>query len=99
MRTDEDIEAKRKKKSHAHSAEAAPTVSAEEKPVRHPGRSKGSKNKKTLEREAEMKRLGIVPPPKRGRGRPKGSKNKKTLEREALQNNPSNNPVKENTKK
>ena len=98
-RTDEDIEAKRKKKSPAHSDEAAPMVSAEEKPTRHPGRPKGSKNKKTLEREAEMKRLGIVSPPKRGRGRPKGSKNKKTLEREALQNNPSNNPVKENTKK
>lgn len=98
-RTDDDIEAKRKKKPPAPGAETAATVSSEEKPVRHPGRPKGSKNKKTLEREAEMKQLGIVPPPKRGRGRPKGSKNKKTLEREALQNNPSNNPDMKNTKK
>ena len=98
-RTDEDIESKRKEKPSANSTEMAAVVTPEEKPVRRPGRPKGSKNKKTLEREAEMKRLGIVPPPKRGRGRPKGSKNKKTLEREALQNNPSNNPVKENTKK
>lgn len=49
------------------------------------GRRKGSKNKKTLEREAreaEMRARGELPP-KRGPGRPKGSKNKKTLEREA----------------
>lgn len=51
------------------------------KPVRKPGRPKGSKNKKTLEREAAM--ANQPPAPKRGRGRPKGSKNKKTLEREA----------------
>ena len=44
---------------------------------RKPGRPKGSKNKKTLEREALL-----AAPPKRGRGRPKGSKNKSTLERE-----------------
>ena len=45
------------------------------------GRPKGSRNKKTLEREA----MGAVPEKaaKRGPGRPKGSKNKKTLEREA----------------
>ena len=98
-RTDEDIEAKRKKKSSAPDTKAATTISSEEKPVRHPGRPKGSKNKKTLEREAEMKRLGIVTPPKRGRGRPKGSKNKKTLAREAMQNDPSNSPDKKNTKK
>ncbi|MCD8347843.1 MAG: transposase [Lachnospiraceae bacterium] len=42
------------------------------------GRPKGSKNKKTLEREALQQAQQ-----KRGRGRPKGSKNKKTLEREA----------------
>ena len=96
---DEDIEAKRKKKSSAPSTETTTTASSEEKPARHPGRPKGSKNKKTLEREAEMKRLGIVPPPKRGRGRPKGSKNKKTLERETMQKNPLNNPDKKNAKK
>ena len=48
-------------------------------PKRKPGRPRGSKNKKTLEREAHA-----VDTPKRKPGRPKGSKNKKTLEREAL---------------
>lgn len=53
-----------------------------EMPKRKPGRPKGSKNKKTLEREAL---LATMPAPaKRKPGRPKGSKNKKTLEREAL---------------
>ena len=46
---------------------------------RKPGRPKGSKNKKTLEREANAVEI-----PKRKPGRPKGSKNKKTLEREAM---------------
>jgi hypothetical protein len=46
------------------------------------GRPKGSKNKKTLERERLEKEN---PPIKRKRGRPKGSKNKKTLEREAME--------------
>lgn len=41
---------------------------------RKPGRPKGSKNKKTLEREALAKML--PQPEKRGPGRPKGSKNK-----------------------
>lgn len=57
---------------------------------RKPGRPKGSKNKKTLEREA-AKGVNQIQcfdnatndvkgaPIKRGRGRPKGSKNKKTL--------------------
>lgn len=54
---------------------------------RGPGRPPGSKNRKTLEREAEAARLaeqGNVPQ-KRGRGRPPGSKNKKTLAREAAE--------------
>ena len=46
------------------------------------GRPLGSKNKKTLEREAMM--ANEPQPVKRGRGRPLGSKNKKTLEREAM---------------
>ena len=52
---------------------------------RKPGRPPGSKNKKTLEREAELARLAAdgKAPEKRKRGRPPGSKNKKTLEREA----------------
>ena len=43
-------------------------------PKRKPGRPKGSKNKKTLEREALAKTL--PKPEKRKPGRPKGSKNK-----------------------
>ena len=42
-------------------------------------RPKGSKNKKTLEREKEAQKQaeqGIEPPPKRPRGRPVGSKTK-----------------------
>ena len=50
---------------------------------RRPGRPKGSKNKKTLEREAAEALLPPKPPAKIGR--PKGSKNKKTLEREAAE--------------
>ncbi len=52
-------------------------------PKRGKGRPKGSKNKKTLEREAEAARLEAAgqQPPKRRRGRPKGSLNKSTLER------------------
>ena len=46
-------------------------------------RPKGSKNKKTLEREARERALLEQAGQKRGRGRPKGSKNKATLEREA----------------
>ena len=54
---------------------------------RGPGRPKGSRNKKTLEREAEQAAAGIQPEekPKRKPGRPKGSRNKATLEREAQQ--------------
>ena len=55
---------------------------ADNKPKRR-GRPKGSKNKKTLEREAALSAQS--PAKKRGRGRPKGSKNKKTLEREAAE--------------
>ncbi len=58
----------------------------DDKPKRKPGRPAGSKNKKTLEREA----LEALQPQKvkRKPGRPKGSKNKKTLEREARRNAP-----------
>ena len=50
------------------------------------GRPKGSKNKKTLEREALMAAQGVTQI-KRKPGRPKGSKNINTLEKEAAQNN------------
>jgi len=54
----------------------------------HRGRRPGSKNKKTLEREARERELaatGVVAEekPRRKPGRPKGSRNKKTLAREA----------------
>ena len=71
----------------AKEPEAAPAA----KP-RRPGRPKGSKNKKTIEREkaaeearrqAEALGMKIEEPVKRKPGRPKGSKNKSTLEREA----------------
>lgn len=54
-----------------------------EKP--HRGRPRGSKNKKTLEREARERAQGKAEEPKvkRKPGRPKGSKNKATLIREA----------------
>ncbi|MDT3664174.1 MAG: hypothetical protein ROM54_11790, partial [Anaerobiospirillum sp.] len=48
---------------------------------RGPGRPKGSKNKKTLERE-QAEAAAKKQEEKRGPGRPKGSKNKATLERE-----------------
>ena len=54
-----------------------------EEDKRKPGRPKGSKNKKTLEREARERAQLEQAGQKRGRGRPKGSKNKRTLEREA----------------
>lgn len=63
------------------------TKEEENKPKRAPGRPKGSKNQKTIEKErkiAEAKAKGeYVEPEKRSPGRPKGSKNKKTLEQEA----------------
>ena len=54
---------------------------SDSKQKRSRGRPKGSKNKKTVERETQAAAADSTP--KRGRGRPKGSKNKKTLEREA----------------
>ena len=69
---------KKRQKSSEKNAEASATTESGKR-----GRPKGSKNKKTLEREALQAAQGIVPI-KRKRGRPPGSKNKKTLEREAL---------------
>lgn len=53
-------------------------VPTTDSPKRGPGRPKGSKNKKTLEREALEKNMV-----KRKPGRPKGSKNKKSIDKEA----------------
>ena len=82
----------KKKTSSGESADVA--VSAEGKPEndieskgmtgkKGPGRPPGSKNKKTLEKEAELTANGGQAKPKRKPGRPPGSKNKKTLKREA----------------
>ena len=60
------------------------TDSVAQEPKRGRGRPPGSKNKKTLAREAELAKLQEgEQSQKRGRGRPPGSKNKKTLAREA----------------
>lgn len=55
-----------------------------DQPKGRPGRPKGSRNKKTLERERELAEHPERAVPKRRPGRPKGSRNKKTLERERL---------------
>ena len=57
---------------------------------RKPGRPKGSRNRKTVEKEAleaaqrEQEAPVVEKPEKRRPGRPKGSRNKATLKREAL---------------
>jgi hypothetical protein len=71
-----------KKKRKPRSNKTADTSEGKPKKPGKRGRPKGSKNKKTLEREAALKASGEAPT-YRGPGRPKGSKNKKTLEREA----------------
>lgn len=53
------------------------------KPVTRLGRPPGSKNKKTLAKEASIFRSGASQKPGRKPGRPPGSKNKKTLAKEA----------------
>ena len=64
------------------SSGAAPAVK-----TRKPGRPPGSKNKKTLAREATMSGDPSAQTQRRGRGRPPGSKNKSTLAREAAMAN------------
>ena len=70
-----------RKKAPVDPAAQASTVETEGTVKRRPGRPAGSKNKKTIEREAAEANKPPKPPAKRGR--PLGSKNKKTLEREA----------------
>ena len=69
----EDIQPVRKKRGRP------PKKKLEEETIRikrKPGRPKGSKNKKTLEREALAQQQQLPAPEKRKPGRPKGSKNK-----------------------
>lgn len=81
--SDEKILNKRNKQAvkKAHTAAGAAGMVAIEPPVRRkPGRPKGSKNKKTLLREA-AEAAAKANEGKRGRGRPKGSKDKKPRQR------------------
>lgn len=87
--TDEKIMAKRDALEKEKLEKLAQAQNAKVVIKGKPGRKKGSKNKKTLEREAERaKQQASLPagsqPEKRKRGRPKGSKNKKTIEREMI---------------
>lgn len=78
--SDEKIQRKRSlsatKKAHKAAEAAGLSIAEPEAPKRGPGRPKGSKNKKTLLREAS-EAATKANKPKRGRGRPKGSKDKK----------------------
>ena len=74
----------KRKKSTSEENEYEPVEGDENiKPVKRLGRPPGSKNKKTLEREAKQI-LQESETQTRKRGRPPGSKNKKTLELEAV---------------
>ena len=83
--TKTEMAAETKTATEAKTAEAG----AEVKVTKRRGRKFGSKNKKTLEREAREQALraaGLLEEKEpRGPGRPAGSKNKKTLERERLE--------------
>ena len=57
-------------------------TSTKDKQQKKRGRPPGRKNKKTLEKEAQIRDGLITVPPKNPVGRPPGRKNKKTLERE-----------------
>jgi len=69
-------------KTSTNSAEITTPKDQPIEPKRGRGRPRGSKNKKTLERDAREAALAAAKEPeKRKRGRPPGSKNKKTLAR------------------
>ena len=72
-RLPEDEQAPKKKRGRPPKKRLTDEISLPT-PKRKPGRPKGSKNKKTLEREARL--LQEPQPVKRKPGRPKGSKNK-----------------------
>ena len=81
--SDERILKKRQeqKLKKVHTAAESVGLVAVEPPVRRkPGRPKGSKNKKTLLREA-AEAAAKASKTKRGRGRPKGAKDKKKRQR------------------
>jgi len=74
-----ELEQKASEKEKADSTPAPAAGSqGQGKEHKRPGRPKGSKNKKTLAREAELAAQGLPETPvKRGRGRPLGSKDSK----------------------
>ena len=80
--TDQEILKKRKQQKNPQSKQNVEHNDKVRRSIR--GRPKGSKNKKTLEKEALIAAGKIIPETKHKIGRPKGSKNKKTLEKEAL---------------
>lgn len=79
----EQQEEKNTNTSELEGAQEIGQKEASQKPKHKGGRPLGSKNKKTLEREAAEKAQGVYREPNHKRGRPLGSKNKKTLEKEA----------------
>lgn len=81
-RTMPPFETEKPKRGPGRPPKPKPTDDEAQKPKRKQGRPKGSKNKKTLEREAIE--ASLPPKPKRKPGRPKGSKNKKTIAKQAL---------------
>lgn len=85
--TEDEIKELRKKKEQSKAQAAADKAGlkvVKNEPKRGPGRPKGSKNKKTLEREA-AEAAAAAAKKHRGPGRPKGSLNKKTLARMAAE--------------
>ena len=91
--TVKEIEAEKKRKEEEAAARLEKKKAKEDKAANEnkeepfkvkgkPGRPKGSKNKKTLEREEEMRKAGKTIE-KRKPGRPAGAKDKKPRKKEA----------------
>lgn len=79
-----ELEQKASNEKKSDSDTARPSESQEPSEPKKRGRPKGSKNKKTLAREAELAAQGLLAPPvKRKRGRPVGSKDSKPRKRRA----------------
>ena len=75
------LEEEQKEKETDKSSGETDLSNKPEKPKRHPGRPKGSRNKKTLERETQESQAETPITPRRKRGRPLGSKDSKPRKR------------------
>ena len=75
------LEEEQKEKEKGKSSGETDLSNKPEKPKRHPGRPKGSRNKKTLERETQESQAEPPITPRRKRGRPLGSKDSKPRKR------------------